>query len=227
MDSHITDFSLDAATTAILAIDIQNGFCDPEGSMSKAGGNIEMMRSTISPIRELVQVGRSQGIPDIWTKQEHYADDVTKKKHKILPHTLRWAAGPTGVKGTWDSEFCAEVADLVGSSEEIVVKHRFSSFFDTRLDTMLRMRGITTLVVTGVATTHCVETTVRDAYQKDYDVIVPAEAVGALDPKAHDASLWMIDRFFGKVLPLATVIELLKGGSVEIDFRDGWLEHQS
>jgi ureidoacrylate peracid hydrolase len=71
-----------------------------------------------------------------------------------------------------------------------------------------------------------VETTVRDAYQKDYDVIVPAEAAGALDRKAHDASLWMIDRFFGKVLPVRDVVELLRGGTLEIDFRDGWLEHR-
>jgi nicotinamidase-related amidase len=225
--NHIVDFSIDPATTAIVAIDIQNGFCDPGGSMSSAGGNIDMMRSTIPHIRELVEVGRARGVTDVWTKQEHYANDVTKRRHKIMPHTLRWAAGPTGVKGTWDSEFCAEVSDLVETSEEIVVKHRFSSFFDTRLDTMLRMRGITTLIVTGVATTHCVETTVRDAYQKDYDVIVPAEAVGALDPKAHDASLWMIDRFFGKVLPMRDVVKLLEGGSLEIDFRDGWLEHQA
>lgn len=77
-----------------------------------------------------------------------------------------------------------------------------------------------------VTTTHCVEGTVRDAYQKDYDVIVPAEAVGALDSAAHDASLWMIDRFFGKVLPAADVLDLFKGRSLQIDFRDGWLEHQ-
>jgi ureidoacrylate peracid hydrolase len=183
-----------------------------------------MHAATIPCIRRLVEAGRERGILDIWTKQEHYADDITKVRHKIIPHTLRWGAGPTGVKGTWDSDFMDEIKDLTEAPGEVVVKHRFSGFFDTRLDTLLRMKGIKTLIVTGVSTTHCVETSVRDAYQKDYDVIIPAEAVGALTKDAHDASLWMMDRFFAKVLPQDDVLRLIKGDSLTVNFTQGWYE---
>lgn len=221
--THAIPFSIDPAETAIIAIDMQNGFCSPAGSMcAKGGGDISMMRSTIPQVRELVEAGRDRGVLDIWTKQEHYKDDITKLRHKITPHTLRWPAGPTGLKGTWDSEFVEELADLATEPAEIVIKHRFSAFFDTRLDTLLRMKGITTLIVCGVATTHCVETTVRDAYQKDYDVIVPSEAVGALTEEPHLASLWMIDRFFGKVMSTSDVVRLISGDTIPVDFQEGW-----
>jgi ureidoacrylate peracid hydrolase len=218
------DLTIDPAETAILAIDIQNGFCHVEGSISKGGGDVSMHAATIPCIRRLVEAGRERGILDIWTKQEHYADDITKVRHKILPHTLRWGhANPTAVTRTWDAEFMYEIADFT-TDGEVIVKHRFSGFFDTRLDTLLRMKGIKTLIVTGVSTTHCVETSVRDAYQKDYDVIIPVEAVGALTKEAHDASLWMMDRFFAKVLPQDDVLRLINGEAVTVDFTQGWYE---
>src|SRR4051794_33827975 len=99
------DLTIDPAETAILAIDIQNGFCSLSGTMARAGGDISMMSSTVPHIRRLVKAGRARGVLDIWTKQEHSPDDVTKARHKIIPHTLRWSAGPTGLAGTEDSEF--------------------------------------------------------------------------------------------------------------------------
>lgn len=219
------ELTIDPSTTAILAIDLQNGFCHVDGSISKGGGDVSLQAATIPHIRRLVEAGRERGILDVWTKQEHYADDVTKARHQILPHTLRWGrANPTALTRTWDAEFMEEIEDLTAHPGEVVVKHRFSGFFDTRLDTLLRMKGITTLIVTGVSTTHCVETSVRDAYQKDYDVIIPAEAVAALTKQAHDASLWMMDRFFAKVMPLDDVLRLVKGEAVSVDFAQGWYD---
>lgn len=218
------DFSIDPSDSAVLAIDMQNGFCSLEGSISRGGGDVAMQRETIPIVRSVVEAGRLRGMIDIWTKQEHYPDDVTKTRHRITPHTLRWSAGATALTGTWDAELVPELADLVAPPAEIVIKHRFSGFMDTRLDTLLRMKGITTLIVTGVATTHCVETTVRDAYQKDYDVVVVSDAVGALNKPAHDASLYMIDRFFGVVLPSDDVLRLIKGETLALDFRQGWTD---
>ncbi|GAB7008036.1 cysteine hydrolase [Nocardioides sp. AN3] len=223
----IREMSLDPAETAIIAIDIQNGFCSPKGTMAQAGGDISMMAATVPHIRRLVEAGRGRGVLDVWTKQEHYADDVTKQRHQITPHTMRWAAGPTGLKGTWDSDFIDDVGDLVTEPAEIVVKHRFSGFFDTRLDTLLRMKGVRTLIVTGVATAHCVETTVRDGYQRDYDIIVPREAVGTLTIEPHEASLWMIDRFFGKVLPTDDVLRLIAGETLTVDYEQGFIRSQA
>jgi ureidoacrylate peracid hydrolase len=210
--------------TALVIIDMQNGFCDYEGSISKGGGDVSAMNAIIPKVRELVLACREAGIIDIWVTQNHYADDITKKKHRITPHTLRWENGPnpTALKGTWDSQIVDQLKDLAKESSEIVIKHRFSAFMDTRLETLLRMKGVNTLIVCGVATTHCVETTVRDGYQKDYDIIVPSNAVGAMSPEAHEASLSIMNRFFGVVLSTEDTIKLTTGESLELNLQEGW-----
>ena len=86
--------------------------------------------------------------------------------------------------------------------EPIVIKHRYSAFVDTRLETLLRSNGIETLVVTGTATMACVESTVRDAMMRDYDVVVPREAVAARGNMKylHETSLEAMDLFFARVV---------------------------
>ncbi|MFJ4286872.1 cysteine hydrolase family protein [Paenarthrobacter nicotinovorans] len=217
--------TLDPSRTAIVAIDIQNSYVHTKGTIARGGADISMMAAVIPPIRDLVTAGRERGYSDIWTRHVHYPNDVTRTRHKILPHSLRWDAGPTVLKGTWDSEFADGVADLTQDPAEIVLKHRFSSFLDTRLDTLLRMNDVDTLILTGVTTTHCVETTARDAYMRDYDVIVVSDAVGALTQEAHDASLWMLDTNFGKVLSSAEVLRLIDGETLDIDYLQGWVKN--
>lgn len=221
------DFHLVPSETALIVIDMQNGFCSFDGSISKGGGDVTDMNGIIPQIRELVMACREAGIVDIWTLQQHYKDDITKIQHRITPHTLRWSAGATALKDTWDSDIIDDLADLAQGPAEMVIKHRFSAFMDTRLDTLLRMKGIKTLIVTGVATSHCVETTVRDGYQKDYDILVPNDAVAALNKEAHDASLYMIDRFFGVVMPSADILDLIKGQKKSLNLNQGWTDRVS
>ncbi|WP_418057463.1 cysteine hydrolase family protein [Pimelobacter simplex] len=216
--------TLDPARTAVLAIDPQNSFLHPDGLIARNGGDVSMMTAALPYLREVVVAGREQGIQDIWTQHVHYPNDAKWGRHQVLPHSYRWDAGPTALKGTWEAEFFHEVQDLTETSTEVVVKHRFSSFLDTRLDTLLRMLDVRTLIVTGYATTHCIECTVRDAYQRDYDVIVPSEAVAAISKSGHDASLEIIDKVFGKVLPTADVLRLVAGETLEIDYASGWTE---
>lgn len=217
--------SLDPERTAVIAIDPQNSFLHPEGLIARHGGDVSMMAAALPRVREVVAAGRERGIQDIWTQHVHYPNDAKWTRHQVLPHSFRWDAGPTALKGTWEAEFVDEVQDLTSTSTEIIVKHRFSSFLDTRLDTLLRMLDVRTLIVTGFATTHCVECTVRDAYQRDYDVIVPHEAVAAISKSGHDASLEVIDKVFGKVLPTDDVLRLIAGETLEIDYSSGWTEN--
>lgn len=210
--------------TAILAVDPQNSFVHPDGLIARNGGDIRMMAATLPYIRDIVNAGRERGVQDIWTQHVHYPNDSKWTRHQILPHSYRWDAGPTALKGTWEAEFHNDIKDLAESSTEIVVKHRFSAFLDTRLDTLLRMLDVRTLILTGMATTHCIECTARDAYQRDYDVIIPTEAVAAISKEGHDASLFMMDRVFGKVLPVDEVLALIAGDTVQIDYNSGWTE---
>lgn len=214
--------TLDPARTAILAIDPQNSFIHPGGLVARNGGDISMMVAALPYLRTVVAAGRERGIQDIWTQHVHYPNDAKWTRHHVLPHSYRWDAGPTALKGTWESEFFEGVKDLTDSSTEIIVKHRFSAFLDTRLDTLLRMLDVRTLILTGYATTHCVECTARDAYQRDYDVVIADEAVAGLAKDSHDASMQIMDQVFGKVLPVESVLKLIAGETLDIDYSSGW-----
>lgn len=224
MNDTKSTLAIDPAHTVILAIDPQNSFVHPDGLVARNGGDISMMVATLPYIRDVVEAGRQQGIQDVWTQHVHYPNDAKWTRHQVVPHSYRWDAGPTALKGTWEAEFHDDIKDLVESSTEVVVKHRFSAFLDTRLDTLLRMLDTRTLIITGLATTHCIECTARDAYQRDYDVIIPSETVASLSKEAHDASLSIIDSVFGKVLPTDSVLRLIAGEELEVDYASAWTE---
>jgi len=205
---------IDQEKTAFLIIDMQNSYCHLEGSIGRNGYDSTRMNATIPKVKELLDVSRANNILDIWTIQNHYPDDQTRHNRLIKPHTHRWKAGPPALKDTWDAEVVDELKGYIDDKAELVTKHRFSAFLDTRLDTLLRMKGITTLIIGGVATTHCVETSVRDAYQRDYDVIVAEDAVASQCLEDHEASLRLIDKVFGLVLSNEKIMELMKGKEI-------------
>jgi len=213
--SQATTLTIIPEETALLVIDMQNGFIKDEGSIGRSGANMSLMQATVGPVRKLVETCRKHGILDIWTIQEHYPDDITRRTHKITPHTAKRSTGAPALARTWDSAFIDELKDLVGPETETVRKHRFSSFYDTRLDTLLRMKGIKMLIICGVSTTLCVETTTRDAYQRDYDVIVAGDAVGISNASFHEHSLKVIDTYFGKVMPTDEILALLESSGTE------------
>src|SRR5699024_3953812 len=87
---------------------------------------------------------------------------------------------------------------------------------DTRLRTLLRMKGINTLIVCGVGTAHCVESTVRDAYQYDFDVLVADEAVAGMKLEDHQASISIMKKVFGLTLNNDSLLNLIKGNSLSL-----------
>src|SRR5699024_8020920 len=125
--------------------------------------------------------------------------------------------GSPGIKNTWESQVVDELKELAETSGEIVVKHRFSAFIDTRIQTLLRMKGINTLIVCGVGTAHCIESTVRDAYQLDFDVILSEQAVAGMHIEDHDASIRIMNKVFGLVYNQETVVDLIQGKDVSLD----------
>ncbi|MDQ3676739.1 MAG: cysteine hydrolase, partial [Actinomycetota bacterium] len=117
------------------------------------------------------------------------------------------------IKDSWNTEILPELAP---EADDIVVpKHRFSGFFETRLDAILKQRGITTLVFTGCTTSICVESTLRDAFFRDYRCLLledcTAEPIGSDQPRSnHDASVRVIETLFGWVSDSATFEAVLK-----------------
>jgi len=203
-------YRLDLAQTALIVIDMQNGFCSPQGSLGSNGVDVSLMQATIGPVRRLIEASRASGILDAWTIQEHYPDDITRSRHRIIPHTLRFGSGPAALIDTWDSEVVDELKPLFKRPAEVIRKHRFSAFFDTRLDTLLRMKDIKTVIVCGVSTSLCVETTIRDAYQRDYDVIIADDAIATDSDEAHQASMKIAAKYFGARMTTDEIVELIE-----------------
>jgi ureidoacrylate peracid hydrolase len=193
---------LDPKEVGLLVIDMQNGFCHPEGARAKAFGvdAIAMPRASIPNVVGMMRLCRSAGVRITLTRQVHYPDDQARKRRRIPSHLDR-----RGVKlelcwrGTWDSELIDEIKAEVRPEDDIIIKHRASAFYNTPLEAELRIKGIQVLIITGTTTSFCIDSTIRDAYMRDYDVLVPAECVSDTDQSAHDAVLACVDRFHGLV----------------------------
>ncbi len=203
-----TSLIIDPGETALLVIDMQNGFCDPQGAMARAGLNYHAQNRIVPTVKELVRVCRRAGIHVAWSLQKHYPDDLTRKKHRIPSHLNKLGAIPC-LKDTWDAELVAQLAGEVTPQDDVFEKHRSSCFYNTTLEVKLRMRGITTLIVCGVATNYCVESTIRDAYARDYDIVVVEDCVATLWEDLHRATLRNVELFYGTAIPLKALEEQL------------------
>lgn len=203
---------LDPRDVGLLVVDMQNGFCHPDGSRGQAFGPdaIRQPREIIPNVVATVDLAHRLDIPVWFTQQVHYDQDVTRSRRRIPSHLER-----RGVKlelcrrGTWDAELLDEMKAVKQDRDEVVVKHRSSAFYQTTLECELRMRAVQVLIVTGTTTSFCVDSTIRDAYARDFDVVVPAECVADSDEAAQAATLACIDRFHGVVTELRELTDAL------------------
>lgn len=190
---------IDPKHTALVLIDLQNDFCHQDGVMGKAGENLASMREAVAGASDLLNWARTAGMQVIHVRAEYSERDASD----VSLFASRNASGTMCCRPeTWGAAFVDEVVPRDG--EWVVVKHRFSAFVDTRLDLLLRANGIRTILVGGVATQCCVESTVRDASLRDYYVVVAKEAVGARGrmKHLHEASLETMSLYFAECLPL-------------------------
>ena len=199
--------SLSGSTTAMIVVDMQNAYLDDEGSMSKSGMDITELKKTVSPVSSLITACRSADVPIIFTRYVLRAD--------YKDAGLRSVRGPrfkeinSLVTGTWDSELDPRMDHRL--EDYVLDKTRYSSFYNTSLEVILRGLGVDTLIVCGVTTEICVESTVRDAYFRDFKIIVPKDAVAAMDIDRHKGTLATIEFGFGSVTTSAELINDLSG----------------
>ena len=210
------DLRLDPREAALIVVDMQNGFCHPEGALGRARGaeTVARPRAIIPDIVRLIDVSRSLGASIVFTRQVYYPDDRGRARHRI-PFHLDRSGTPIALcqDGTWDSELVDEIAAAMRPGDEVIVKHRSSAFFHTTLEQDLRLRGKQVLVVTGTTTSYCVDATIRDAYARDFDVIVPPECVADRDDAAQEAVLNAVRRYHGAVMTIEELSAAFGGGS--------------
>ncbi len=209
------------AETALLIIDMQRDFLEPGGFGEMLGNDVGQLRRTIVPNRRLLAAWRAAGLLAIHTREGHrpdLADLPPAKRVRGGGATTIGDAGPMGrilVRGEPGHDIIAELAPAPG--EPVIDKPGKGAFFATDLHAILQNRGITRLVVTGVTTEVCVNTTVREANDRGYDCLVLEDCVGSYFPEFQQAGLAMIKAqggIFGWVAASAALLAALAGAGL-------------
>ncbi|MBM3493002.1 MAG: cysteine hydrolase [Armatimonadetes bacterium] len=177
---HIRPFNthrmkLNASASALLVVDMQPFFLDPASPTFTCGG-VAIMPT----VKRLIEAFRRAGRPVIFTCHVHHPDGLDAG-------IMGWWWEGMCIEGSPESEVHRELAPL--PSEKVVLKHRYSAFYNTDLETVLRSLRIEDLVISGIMTNMCVESTARDAYYRDYRVFIPADGTGSVTEEMHVASL--------------------------------------
>jgi len=196
--------ALSRGASALIVVDMQNGFLVEGRSFSRMGCDIERLHSVIDPCYELVGAAQIAKVPTIFTRfvyQPGYADaGVTSRG--LFP-AIQQEQGL--LEGSEDAEIVGELRR--GSRSGFVIdKSRYSAFYGTRLLPLLTGLRVQTLVVCGITTSMCVESTVRDAAQRDYRTYVVVDATEDFSKERRDHSLSAMGYGFAWLLSSQRVI---------------------
>lgn len=165
---------------ALLIIDLLNDFMDPKGVLYCGDASRRIIPVVSSLLKEFTEKKHLV----VYLRDAHAPDD--KEFELFAPHA---------VKGTWGGEIIGELTPPPGSV--VVEKTRFSAFYNTPLERILEEFHPREVWVSGVCTSICVMDTVGDLRNRDYDVVVPLDAVADFDPEFHDFSLKRMERVYG------------------------------
>jgi nicotinamidase-related amidase len=190
------DFEFDLDTTALVMIDMQRDFVEPGGFGETLGNDVSLLRSSIEPCKELLETARKIGMFVIHTREGHrpdLADLQPAKRDRGNPTMKIGDAGPMGrilVRGEIGHDIIPELYPIEG--EPVVDKPGKGAFYETDLLGILRNRNIKKLIVCGVTTEVCVHTTVREANDRGFDALVPADCTASYFPEFKRVALEMI-----------------------------------
>ena len=207
---------IDLAHSALVIIDMQRDFLEPGGFGAALGNDVTRLQSAVGPCRAVLAAARANGVLVIHTREGHRPDLTDAPPHKVErgdPAMRIGAPGPMGrilVRGEPGHDIIAELYPQAG--EPVIDKPGKGAFYQTDLDLMLRNRGIDTLLVCGVTTEVCVNTTVREANDRGYRCIVLADCCASYFPEFHAAGLAMIKAqggIFGSVSSSQAVLDAL------------------
>lgn len=186
------EMQLNVGTSALLVIDMQIFFLEPSSPSFTVGGV-----AIIPTLRRLIDAFRRANRPVIYTRHVHHPDDLDVG-------IMGWWWEGKCLEGSPESEVHPELCPLPG--EKVVFKHRYSAFYNTDLETVLRCLKVEDLVITGVMTNMCCESTARDAYFRDHRVFFLADATGSINEELQLSSLYNLAFGFAHITTADEII---------------------
>jgi ureidoacrylate peracid hydrolase len=187
---------------ALVVVDVQNDFVSPQGSAGKRGEDVSAAMAMVPNLLRLIDEARRVGATIVYIRTTH--SEWTDTPSWIY-RTSQKGGLSTCREGTWGAELFEGILPL--PTERVVIKHRYSAFINTDLNTVLKARNIQSVLVCGVATNVCVETTARDAYMYDYYVTMIDDCSAAYETKLHLGTLENMRRHFGLVASSEEIID--------------------
>jgi nicotinamidase-related amidase len=189
-------FQFELGTTALVMIDFQRDFVDPGGFGEALGNDVSLLRRAVPPARQVLERARAAGMLVVHTREGHRPDLADCPPAKKARGRLKAGIGDPGpmgrilVRGEYGHDIVKELAPAPG--EPVVDKPGKGAFYATDLHAILANRNIAQLVVCGVTTEVCVNTTVREANDRGYDCLVLEDCVASYFPEFHTAALAMV-----------------------------------
>lgn len=196
------DEALRANTCALVVIDMQNDFCAKGGFIDTVmGKDVAAADGICENLQRLLQAARARNVPVLWVGADY--------SHDRIPASMLRKLRQRGITeiccqpGSWGAQWYCVSPE---KGEPIFIKHNYSGFSGTAIEQSLRELGTETLVITGVQTQICVESTVREGHSLGYTCVVPRDAVASHTPQLHDASLMNVQFLFGEVCSTQDVV---------------------
>ncbi|MFA1820876.1 cysteine hydrolase family protein [Virgibacillus oceani] len=212
------EFDFDIEKTALVIIDMQRDFCAAGGFGEKLGNDVTATSSIIPTIENVLNQARESDLFVVHTREGHRPDLTDCPPSKLNRGRKQGAGigdeGPMGrilVRGEYGHDIVDELTPIEG--EVIIDKPGKGAFYQTDLETILKNKGITNLLVGGVTTHVCVQTTIREANDRGFNCLLLEDCSAAFDPKDHEDSIRMIHQqgaIFGWTAPSKNLLEALK-----------------
>lgn len=189
---------------ALLVIDMQNGFVSKGGSYDLMGINVSKYRDVVPSLKRLIALCRKAKIPIFYSQavREESGIDLLTRSHRILPKSRseRIKRRPICIRGSWDAEIVEELKPSL--DDHVVIKRRDSVFQDTEVEVWLRSLGIDSIIFSGIDTSICVESSLRDAFNHGYDVVLISDATASNNQDHYKSTLDNIRNYYGLVMNL-------------------------
>lgn len=177
---------VDPGHTALLVIDVQNDFIHSDGFIARQGRDQTYKQEIVPRLLWLIERSREHGVPVVFIRQWNSPHVMSPAAIDQLQRTFPGSSDYPCHENSWGAGFY-QVTPIDG--EAIVNKHRYSAFIDTDLDLILRSKGIRTVILTGVNTNMCVESTARDGFMRDYFIVFTSDCTATNNIEDHEATL--------------------------------------